>query len=172
MRARSKTLLPLYAGILLTAAAAAGANEADEQFIEEAIQGNLAEIEAGRTAQERARNEDVKALGEMLVTDHMKALEDSQEIAQALGVMPPSDTSEKAKENMQKLEGLTGIAFEREFVAQMVQAHQETIAKYEAHADEGDDERVAEYVEATLPILKNHLETAQELQTELVSEVR
>jgi putative membrane protein len=158
--------------MLLAVSAAAGANEADQKFIEEAVRGNLGEIEAGREVLVRTRNEDVKEFGEMLVTDHTKALEQAQEIAKALGVMPPTEPSEKAKESMEKLEDLTGAAFEREFLAQMVQAHRETIDKYEAHAEEGDDERVAEFIEATLPVVKHHLETAQELQRELVSEVR
>ena len=172
MQIRSTATLPAFTGIMLAVSAAAGANEADQKFIEEAIRGNLGEIEVGREVQQRARNEDVQELGEMLVTDHTKALEQAQQIAQALGVMPPTEPTEKAKENMQKLEDLTSVAFEREVVAQMVQAHRETIAKYEAHADEGDDERVADFIDATLPVVKHHLETAQELQTELVSEAR
>ena len=53
--------------------AASAADKADQKFMENAIEGNLAEIQMGQLAQQKGQSEDVKSYGQMLVTDHTAA---------------------------------------------------------------------------------------------------
>ena len=55
---------------LLGFATAVSAGRADQKFIDDAIQGNLAEVQMGQLAQQKPQSQEVKSYGEMLVTDH------------------------------------------------------------------------------------------------------
>jgi len=55
---------------------------------------NLTQIEMGRIAQEKSQNEQVKPLGQTLVTDHQNAQDKLQNIAQQYNVtLPPYSTA-------------------------------------------------------------------------------
>ena len=67
------------------------ASRADEMFIKEAMQGDLAEVNMGKLAQEKAQSEGVKDFGKMLEEDHGEHSQKVQGKAQELGVTPPSN---------------------------------------------------------------------------------
>ena len=61
------------AGALLATAAVAQTKQADkdsQKFIKAAIQGDIAEIDVGKLAQEKGQSDAVKQFGAMLVKDH------------------------------------------------------------------------------------------------------
>ena len=64
------------------------ASRADEMFIKEAMQGDLAEVNVGKLAQEKAQSEGVKDFGKMLEEDHGEHSQKVQGKAQELGVTP------------------------------------------------------------------------------------
>ena len=68
-----------------TAAAAPAANNVDQRFVTQAIQGNLAEVELGKLAQEKSVNDGVRSLAEMLVKDHSAGNEKATDLARAAG---------------------------------------------------------------------------------------
>jgi putative membrane protein len=63
-------LVAAVATLLGFATAAVSADRADQKFIDDAIQGNLAEVQMGQLAQQKPQSQEVKSYGEMLVTDH------------------------------------------------------------------------------------------------------
>lgn len=163
------------AALLLSAAGAATAQEdiqvarleqdsPDAKFLEEAVRGDLAEVKMGELAQRRGQSEGVRELGAMLVEDHSKAMKETAELAQDLGVIPPAQPTAEQTQKHDALARLSGAEFEREFAAEMVKAHEEAIAKYERQAESGDS-KVAEYAEDLLPTLREHLATAQRLES-------
>ena len=67
------------------------ATKADEMFIKEAVEGDLAEVNMGKLAQEKAQSEGVKDFGKMLERDHGEHSLKVQNKAQELGVTPPQE---------------------------------------------------------------------------------
>ena len=65
------------------------ASRADETFIKEAMEGDLAEVNMGKLAQEKAQSEGVKDFGKMLEHDHGEHSQKVQSKAQELGVPRP-----------------------------------------------------------------------------------
>jgi len=53
--------------------------------------------------------------------------------------------------------GLNGSDFDREYLKQQQQAHQDTIAKFEAAANSSADRDIRDWAAATLPKLRDHL---------------
>jgi putative membrane protein len=150
-------LVSLAAGSLATAADTTG-----DQFIKEAIQGNLAEVKVGQLAQEKGASQGVKDFGNTLVTDHQTANEHATEAAQQMSVTPPDKPGLKQEAVYKKLSMLSGEHFDREFIKSMVKDHQEDIAKYQQEAQQSGP--AADYAKKTLPKLREHLKMAEKLE--------
>jgi putative membrane protein len=144
------------------AVAAPAANKADQKFVTEAIQGNLAEVELGKLAQQKSMNDGVRSFGDTLVKDHSAGNEKATEVASAVGVTAPTEPSKKQKMMYDRLSKLSGSAFDRQFARMMVEDHQKDIKEFEKEA-RSSNQQVAGFAKDTLPTLQKHLDTAKSL---------
>jgi putative membrane protein len=150
-----------------TAPTASELQQADLQFVEEAAGGGQAEVELGKVAAERAESPDVKQFGQMMVNDHTKANEQLMKVAQEKKVQLPSDVPSEAKSAKEKLTGLSGHEFDREYMKQMVSDHEKTVDLFQKQADGGQDPGLKEFAQQTLPTLQHHLEQAKQIDTQM-----
>src|SRR5581483_360405 len=128
-----KTTLFLALGLaaaLLTSPASAQ-SKADKTFITEAIQGNLAEVQMGKLAQQNGASDEVKSFGKMLETDHGQANTKAKQVADEMKVTAPTEPSAKQKKSYDRLSKLHGAAFDRAFGRDMVTDHKHDIAQYQ-----------------------------------------
>jgi putative membrane protein len=137
------------------------ASKADQQFVTDAVRGDMAEVNIGKLAQQNGGSADVKSFGQMLEQDHGQHLTKAQNLAQQLGVTPPNAPSSAQKATYDKLSKLNGASFDRQFAAAMVKDHKEDIAKYEKEAKSKGP--AAGFAQETVPVLQKHLQTAQSL---------
>src|ERR1043165_2563214 len=96
----------LAAGIIAAALASGSAvaqSRADQKFIKEAIEGNLAEVQMGQLAQKNGASQGVKDFGQMLVTDHGQANTRANSVANALKVPPPTEPN-RSEEHTSELQ--------------------------------------------------------------------
>jgi len=133
-----------------------------EKFIEEAIQGNLAEVQVGQLAQEKGAIQGVRDFGAMLVKDHQMANEKATEVAQHMSVKVPDKPGLKQKALYDRLSRLSGTQFDRAFLESMVKDHREDIAQYQKESRFTG--AAADYAKQTLPKLHDHLKMAEELE--------
>jgi putative membrane protein len=164
----------LAAGLLAAAAFAFSApafaqdKNADKEsvkFIKAAIQGNIAEVDAGKLAQEKGKSDGVKQYGAMLEKDHGAANEKAIAAAKSLGVEPPTGSSVGEKATYVKLKVLTGDTFDRSFAKGMVKDHEKDIKEYQKAAAKRD--AAGAYAKETLPTLQSHLKAAQTLNQQV-----
>lgn len=156
----------LFATALIAAVAAPSAFAADDakEFIEKAVRGNIAEVQLGELAEKKGKSEQVQALGETLQTDHAKALERSEGIAKDMGLNVTREPMKDAKETYDRLAKLSGAEFDKAFIKAAIEDHEKDVELYSEQAEDGENKKVAEYVEVTLPALKRHLDMARKLQ--------
>jgi len=141
------------------------ADKDSQKFIKNAIEGNMAEVDVGKLAQEKGKSDAVKKFGQMLQTDHGKANEAAKSAAQNVGVEPPSGASIGEQATYLKLKVLSGDTFDKSFANTMVSDHQKDIKEYQKAS--GKNDAVGEYAKKTLPTLQMHLKEAQQLQAQL-----
>jgi len=146
----------------LTVTSAWAADKRDQTFIKDAIEGNLAEVQMGKLAQDKGQSDGVKSFGQMLVTDHSDANQKATAIANQIGVTPPTEPNAKQKAMYDKMSKLSGDAFDRAFAKAMVQDHKQDIGKFQQEAKKQNDP-VAEFASQTLPTLQKHLQAAESL---------
>jgi putative membrane protein len=160
----------LIAGMAVASSPAAAQNAAaqptkeDQAFMMKAIQGNLAEIEMGKLAQQKAQSQEVKDFGAMLVQDHTAANDKAMNLARQLNITPPTETSKKNMEVHDRLSKLDGARFDQEFTTHMVSDHKEDIADYTKQSKMKAGDPTVSLATETLPVLQKHLQTAQSLE--------
>ena len=159
--------LALLVGLAFPASEASAqgkpADRASQRFITKAIEGNLAEVEMGKLAQEKGSSEGVRAYGQMLQQDHSAAAQKSTVVATQMGITPPREPNKTQKAMHHSLARLSGAAFDTKFAAEMVKDHKKEIGEYEKAAKK-QNSPASGYAAETLPTLRKHLETAQSLQ--------
>jgi putative membrane protein len=155
------TALGLFAALVMSSGALA-VDKASQQFMTEAMQGNLAEIAVGNLAQQKGQSDGVRSFGAMLVSDHSAANEKAMSVAKSIGVSPPSEPGKKQKAVYDRLAKLSGDNFDREFAKAMVEDHKNDIREFEKEAKKKNDP-AADFANETLPTLRKHLEMAQSL---------
>ena len=152
-------------GLLVALAGASlcdAAEQTGQEFIKEAIQGNLAEVKVGQLAQEKGASPAVKEFGATLAKDHEMANQGATQAAQQMNITPPDKPGMKQQAVYAKLAALSGETFDRQFVKSMVKDHQEDIAKYQQEIRQGGP--AADYAKETLPKLREHLKMAEDLE--------
>lgn len=153
--------LAVAMALSVSALQAQSTDKDSQTFIRAAIQGNFAEIDNGKLAQRKATSPEVKAFGDMLVTDHTAANAKATQVAKQLGVTPPNGSGMTPKAGYLKLKVLSGAAFDREFVRTMVKDNQKDIEEFQKAAHKSDP--AGAFAMDFLPALQKHLDMAQKL---------
>jgi len=134
---------------------------ADDQrdFLKDAIKGDNSEIMLGRMGERRAAAPATRNFAQTLVADHSQAKSETVRLAERLHVRPPRGPEREAIEEHDRLRGLSGWAFDREFARYMVGDHRKDIAKFREEADAGRGPASA-LARHELPTLRKHLDMA------------
>lgn len=139
----------------------------DRKFAEEAAQGGMAEVEAGKMAQTQATAAPVKAFAEQMVADHTKANDQLKQLATTKGIMLPTKTDRSHSRSLEKLSKEKGAEFDREYMKMMVSDHKKTVSLFEKEAKNGKDPELKNFASTLLPDLQKHLKMAQSTEEEL-----
>jgi putative membrane protein len=153
--------MPVLLAVTLAGPALAAS---DKEFLSDALKGDNSEIALGDMAQKMGSTEQVRSFGQELSTDHATAKKQVTTLAAKLHVKTTEAVTPEAKQEMKKLQGLSGKQFDQEFARYMVEDHQKDIAKFKEKAAEGKSE-TAKLAEETVPVLEKHLKTAQSLSS-------
>ncbi len=143
---------------------AATLSRSDQKMVKDMAMANLAEIETGRMAQTKSQNEQVKNFAQQMIDDHTKALAEVQQLAQAKGVALPTELDRTHKRRAEKLAALSGDAFDRAYMTQSGLAdHKKTHGLLKRAQSRAKDPDVKALAARTMPIVDQHLNSAQEL---------
>ena len=136
---------------------------ADRQFIKKAAQGGLAEVELGKLATEKAASPEVKQFGQRMVDDHGKANDQLKQVASQKGITVPEKLNDKDAATKTRLEKLSGKAFDRAYMQDMVADHTKDVSEFRTESKSAKDPDVKSFASQTLPTLKDHLKEAKSI---------
>jgi putative membrane protein len=114
----------------------------DRNFVNDLAIANMAEIELGKLAAERATNAEVKKFAQTMVTDHTAAAAKLQPIATANHIPLPTALDDTHRDLRERLSKLQGAEFDREYIKAMVDGHESVVDKLESRIEK---ERLADY---------------------------
>jgi putative membrane protein len=134
------------------------AQEKDAQFLVDAAEINLEEIQLGQLAQSTSKNAEVIALGKMMEEAHTKAWKELEGLAAKKQVSIPTVSTEKGQDHYKKLSEKTGNDFDKEYCDMMVKGHKDAIDKFEKASKDCEDADIKAWASSMLPELNKHLE--------------
>lgn len=149
--------------VLSVGAQAAFAAQDSDAFVEDASAKGIAEVEAGKLAEQKGTAADVKTFAQMMVTDHTAANEKLKAIAQEKNLKVSDDAQLMDKAKAMILDLRSAKSFDQAYANNQVKAHEQTIKLFEDEASTGKDADLKAFATATLPKLKEHLEHAKKL---------
>ncbi len=136
----------------------------DASFIRDAAQANQAAIQLGRLAEQQGTSPAVKQMGQSMVKDHTQLNSQLQQIAASKGITLPASPSTDQQNTINQLSGLSGQQFDQAFQKQVIQDHQQELAKFQAEASQGQDPDLKAFAQKAVPGLQQHLNMAQSMQ--------
>jgi putative membrane protein len=96
---------------------------------------NLAEVELGRMALQKAMHPEVLAFAQAMIDEHGAAGESLKNVVTGLPIEWPVQLDDKHRETVDELAEKHGAEFDREYVKAMVEGHQNLAAKLESRLD-------------------------------------
>lgn len=139
---------------------------APESFLTDVIEGGNTEVALGKLAETQSKNADIKKFGQMLVTDHSKANQEAAALVKKLNFNEPTGMGSH-QSTYDKLKGLTGDDFDKEFVEDMVSDHEKDISTFQKESENSTNADVKAFAAKTLPVLQKHLDTVKGIQAKM-----
>lgn len=143
------------------------AKEDDSEFLVEAAEADLEEIEIGKLAQQKGTDEEVKSFGKMLVDDHTKSFNDLKAFSDKKQISLPLVATDDNKDAYNDLNKKTGLDFDKKFAEMMVDGHENAIKDAEKVSKDAKDEEIRVWAANKIPTLTAHLEHAKKLKERL-----
>jgi len=141
----------------------AGASATDRVFVKSALQGGMAEVQLGQLTLQKSNNDQVKQFAQRMIDDHTKLNEEMKPVAQQLGVVVPTEVSKKDRNVMNKLQALSGPAYDQAYIKDMVKDHKGDLSEFQAEASSGQDQTVKDAAAQGTKVIAQHLQMAQQL---------
>jgi len=133
-------------------------------FMQQAAASDLFETTTGQMAAQKGTMPEIRAFGEMLVRDHTMSSSELMTLASQKGVTISATLPADKAARVTTLNAATGTTFDRQFALMQVQAHQEAIDLYEKADRDITDAEVQAFIDKTLPVLRMHLDEAEDLE--------
>jgi putative membrane protein len=139
-------------------------DRADRKFMTEAAQSGLYEVEVSKLAAAKATDPAVKSFATMLVDQHTAANSELAQLAKDKGVELPAVTSHSMRNDIAKLDKLSGAKFDERYAKDVgVKDHQKDIKAFEKGSKNVKDSELKAWIDKTLPTLRQHLSAAEKL---------
>jgi putative membrane protein len=155
------------------AQSAASPAPTDPQIAAIVVTANQVDIDAGNLALKKSGSKDVKAFAQTMVRDHTGVNQAAVDLVHKLNVTPESNaTSESLKqggdENLAKLKGLSGKAFDKAYIDHEVAYHQAVLdAMDKTLIPDAKNAELKALLVKVRPAFVAHLDHAKHLDEEL-----
>jgi putative membrane protein len=144
----------------------------DTQIFARIIAANRGEVTAGKMAESKATNADVKAFARQMVTDHTKMLNDVAGLAKRLNVTPDSAAADDImKGNKMTADQLTaaekGVTFDTAYVNGQVAGHQAVLEMIQNAASQAQNADLKQALNGAVPVVQHHLDRIKSIQDKM-----
>lgn len=131
--------------------------ERDAQFIVNAAEINMAQIQLGQLAQQRGQTRHVKELGKMMEDAHTKSQRDLTKLAKRKRISIPTSPTDDVRSAYKDLNNKSGKDFDKAYADMMVSIHKDAIKTFEDATTDRYDTDINNWAIATLPDLRTNL---------------
>lgn len=154
-------------------ALAQDAGPTDAQIAHIVVTANQVDINAGKLAQSKGTNKDVKAFAKQMVTDHSGVNKQATALVKKLKVKPEDNPTSKSlmaggEANIKKLKGLKGKEFDKAYIDNEVAYHQAVLDEIDKTLiPNSKNAELKDLIVKVQPAFVAHLEHAKKIQASL-----
>jgi len=145
-----------------TASAPGQFTDQDRAFVDKAAIRGMFEVQAGHLAA-KSSDSQVRNFASRMVQDHSAAGDELKRIVDAKGISLPDALDDKHQQLLTKLGALDGAAFDREYVQEMVDDHDEDARAFAEAGRTLNDPELKAFAEKTLTVVESHDRMAHEI---------
>lgn len=170
MRMKTVLMAVAVAGFAMPALAQ---NPNDAQIAAIVVTANQVDIDAGKLAETKGSNAEIKAFGKQMVTDHTGVNKQATDLVTKLGVKPEDNpTAQSLKQggadNVKALKALKGAAFDKAYIVHEVTYHQAVLdAVDKTLIPNAQNAELKALLVKVRPAFVAHLEHAKKIQASL-----
>jgi putative membrane protein len=139
----------------------------DKKFLATAAQSDQNEIALSKTAEDKATSPAVKAFAHKMVTEHTRMTESMKPFAQQWGLTAPTGPDDDHQKELNKLNGLSGHDFDKEYMDQMVSDHAKALDAFTKEAKDTKDVKFRATVIKDKTAVAAHKNMAYDLKKKL-----
>jgi putative membrane protein len=130
----------LCLGLLLsTSVRAHAADDNDKKFLSMAAQSDVNEIQLSELAEQKATDPAVKSFAKKMVMEHKMMTASMKPFAEEWSLNPPAGIDSDHQKELDKLNGLSGKDFDKEYMDQMVTDHGKALDAFTSEAKDTKD---------------------------------
>jgi putative membrane protein len=169
MKATTKMMFCLMLGCvtMVIPNRAKAESDDDKKFLATAAQGDQNEIKLSELAVEKATNPAVKAFAEKMVTEHKEMTEGMKPFAESWGLTAPTGPDDDHQKEWDKLNGMSGADFDKEYISQMVSDHAKALDAFTKEAKDTKDAKFQAVVLKDKTMVAAHKNMAYDLKKKL-----
>ncbi|HEY4356653.1 MAG TPA: DUF4142 domain-containing protein [Acidobacteriaceae bacterium] len=157
----------LGAGALLMTIPSHAATDDDKKFLATASQGDINEIKISELAEQKATDPRVKAFAEKMVKEHNQLEVKMKPFAESWGLTPPGGLDADHQKEWDKLNGLSGKDFDKEYMSAMVDDHTKALDLFTTEAKDSKDTKFKAAVIGGKTVVAAHKNMAYDLKKKL-----
>lgn len=129
----------------------------DAEFVVETIADNYAEIRFAQLAINKSDDPELREIASLMEKDHAKVLNKLKGVANKKGITIPLEETEGDREKLDDLANKTRNDFDEKWCKDQTKRNERTIQSFEAMWEKTKDPDLKEWINATLPDLRNHV---------------
>ncbi|WP_205481137.1 DUF4142 domain-containing protein [Sphingomonas arenae] len=151
------------------AAAAVDPNSplAAPNYMAMAASGDQFEIQSSQMALQMSQNPAVQSFARLMIAHHQAMSANLMSAAQSAGLTPPPPTLMPQHQQMLQQLQAAGPNFDQAYKDAQIMSHQESLNLHQGYANGGDVPALRNVASAAVPIVQQHLTTAQNLNVSM-----
>jgi predicted outer membrane protein len=137
------------------------------EYLVDAYEDGLLEIQLGQLALQKGTNAQVKQFAQRMIDDHTQINSRVTALAKQKNVTLPTALSAEQQEIVTLISSFSAADFDKAYMDRNVLTHAEDVSKTTVVSQRGSDADIKALAAQSLPILQEHLQLAQSIDTSL-----
>lgn len=141
--------------------AAAGA---DIRYVADAAASDMFEMQSSQLALEKATLPALKTFAQLMIDEHGKSSAELKTAARAAGIPIPAALPAAQQGKLDALRGLSGSAFDRQYLADQRAGHQETLTNVNTYLAAAPAGPLKDHASKTTGVVQKHLNSLEKIK--------
>ncbi|MGZ3773933.1 MAG: DUF4142 domain-containing protein [Pseudobdellovibrionaceae bacterium] len=149
------------------------ANPSDGEISEVMEEANEAEVNAGKIAERKATNEEVKSFAKMMVDSHKENEKEGKKVLKDTKIKTKStdltkNVKKELKDKVSSLRSLKGNEFDKAYISSQIEMHQKLLTDLDnTYIPNAQNPQLKSFLERTKAHVQEHLTHAKKIQDNL-----